>query len=245
MARNFDGSVDEAHNLSATGLPTAWPVTLASWVNMNSADLGTMICVGDDNTANNYIIIGADVSASDVTFFARKNGGGSEQGVSGTTPFSTGIWHHVVGVFRGDTDTEVYVNGISDGTSGTSATFPSGLDLYSVGHLRNNSISSSKLDGIVAETAVWDVALSDAEIISLANGLSPQGVRHDAIKFHAPLWGDSSPEIDLSVNDNKLTLVSAPPKADHAPVGRLVNMPIGNITGRKFNACLIDYVTTE
>ncbi len=44
--------------------------------------------------------------------------------------------------------------------------------------------------------AIWNVALTDSEIATLAEGVSPLRVRRDALVYYCPIGGQS-PEIDI------------------------------------------------
>ena len=45
-------------------------------------------------------------------------------------------------------------------------------------------------DGSLAEAAIWNAALSDAEVAALATGVSPLLVRPGSLVFYAPLARD-------------------------------------------------------
>lgn len=62
-----------------------------------------------------------------------------------------------------------------------------------------DTASSTKgyFDGDIAEAAIWNVALSDAEIAMLAKGLSPLRVRPASLVSYVPMNGAASPVIDI------------------------------------------------
>ena len=80
---------------------------------------------------------------------------------------------------------------------------------YMGGATNNNS-----MDGYMAEAAVWNVALTSAEVSVLSKGYSPLLVRPQSIVSYWPLIGRTSPEIDL-VGGYGMTLVNAPTTAAH------------------------------
>ena len=73
------------------------------------------------------------------------------------------------------------------------------------------------MSGRIAEVALWDVALSAAEVAALASGVTPLHMRPGNLVAYWPVWGLHSPEIDLTSNGNNMT-VTGPVKAGHAPV---------------------------
>jgi hypothetical protein len=67
---------------------------------------------------------------------------------------------------------------------------------------------------------IWNVALSDQEVASLAGGVHPTRMRPGALVAYWPLWGDESPAPDLHLIGGTrypMTL-SGTTKANHAPV---------------------------
>jgi len=46
------------------------------------------------------------------------------------------------------------------------------------------------LNGSIAEAAIWNAALTDAEIASLAAGFTPDQIRPQSLQFYAPLVRD-------------------------------------------------------
>ncbi len=75
---------------------------------------------------------------------------------------------------------------------------------------------TNAFDGFIGHGALWNVALSDAEIASLANpGVSPLRMRRDSLVAYWPLNGQS-PEIDI-VGRKDLTLFGAPTVAEEPP----------------------------
>ena len=73
------------------------------------------------------------------------------------------------------------------------------------------------MSGRIAEAAIWNVALADAEIAALARGIKPNHIRPGNLVLYCPLWGTHGPEIDLSGNGNDLTL-NGTGRANHSPV---------------------------
>lgn len=99
---------------------------------------------------------------------------------------SSGVWYHLAGVKSGTT-IRVYKNGVevgSDATLGSSSLRGAGVSY--VGYL---SGSSGPFDGIITEVAIWNVALTDSEIASLASGVKgiPLQIRPSNLTVYLPL----------------------------------------------------------
>lgn len=69
-------------------------------------------------------------------------------------------------------------------------------------------------NGYVAECALWNTALTDAEIESLAKGFSPRRIRPQSLVFYAPLLRNLQ---DLR-QGLALTAVNSPTVASHPRV---------------------------
>ena len=76
-------------------------------------------------------------------------------------------WNHFAFVSDGATDHTLYANGTSIGTSTTSKTLDSGLDTFTIGGSAN---FSQYFVGALDEVAVWDTALTPAQISLLSTG---------------------------------------------------------------------------
>lgn len=72
--------------------------------------------------------------------------------------------------------------------------------------------------GSIAEFGIWNAALSPGEINSLQQGVNCNLIRRDSLVGYWPLYGQASPEPDLSGNVNNGTVTNTT-AANHAPVG--------------------------
>ncbi len=101
-----------------------------------------------------------------VSFILREtNGSGGILSGVGTISLSDGIWHHVVAVRDNSTaDNIIYVDGIEQGRVNHTygAGFGSATAALNIGWLLSNSVSY--FDGLIDEIALYDRALSAAEI---------------------------------------------------------------------------------
>lgn len=102
-----------------------------------------------------------------------------------TTGLSSATWHCVVGVFTGNANRTIYLDGGSS-ASNTTSIAPTGMDSISIGR-NGDSTPSEYFDGKIAEVCVWNSALSPADIASLAAGERPSAISPANIKFYAPL----------------------------------------------------------
>jgi len=102
------------------------------------------------------------------------------------------------------------MDGGNKGTNGSSRT-PVGINTTWLGRFIDSS--PQRWSGRIAEAAIWNVALSDAEVASLAKGYSPLFIQPTALVAYWPLIGHATTEID-SVGGFGLTVTGAT-KAAH------------------------------
>lgn len=139
--------------------------------------------------------------------------GGADYIAETSTGFTINTWHHGCGVWAADNDRRVYIDGGSKGTN---------ADNWTVANIDRFRISASAdatpfgyFDGRIAEAAVWDVALTDAEVAILAKGYSPLLVRPASLVAYWPLIRDEDQD---RVGGYDLTAFNTPSIATHCPV---------------------------
>lgn len=196
MARDFDGTDDSIHSDSPP--VTAYPFTMACWFNVDNITTGhgLMHLIDKDTsgaTSHEWTLQAqGNVTGDPVGFFTRA--GGTGQNVVTTTGYSVSTWHHACCVGTSATSRAVFIDGGSKGTGATSLT-PAGIDRIAIGRRLYTTSPDGPCDGRIAEAAVWDIALSDAEVALLAAPVSPVMVRPESLVFYAPLIGRFDPEI--------------------------------------------------
>ena len=219
MARDFNGSTDR---LDVTIGSLSMPFTMAAWANFDSV------------SANNHII--SIAAGSDATYFGLRgldtanigalsfDGSGGIQAIS-TTSTSAATWHHTVGVYVSTTERSVFLDGGGKKTETTLDT-PTTPTEVAIG-VSADSTPIYFMSGSVAHAAIWNVELTDAEIATLATGVSPLLVRPASLVGYWPLHGNSSPEIDV-IGGNGLTLTGTSKVASpriYMPSAQILQFP--------------------
>ena len=110
-----------------------------------------------------------------------------------------------------------WVDGVSEGIDASSAGGFSFFDTVAVGESRDLTPGSA-FSGDVAEYGISSNRLFDHRATALAAGVNLRHVFGTNLKFHAPLWGLSSPEPDISGAQKDLVLTGGPIRANHPPV---------------------------
>lgn len=205
MARSFNGSSD--HLTASSAVVTAAPLTIAAWFYATAMGNQDVASIGDTAGDGNYFRLNLR-SVGGIEAWAN-----SAKAITSSN-WAQNVWSHACGVFTTSTSRAAFLNGASKGTDTTSAT-PAGLDSTSIGRLvrLNPTVFFS---GRIAEVGVWNAALSDDEVASLAKGYSPALIRPMSLVAYWPLIGHTSPEQDVR-GGTHLTVTGATAAA-HCPI---------------------------
>lgn len=200
--------------VAAAALATPTPITYMCWFNPTSTALGTATSIGDTNSAH-YVAIGQDGTGR--VFLETATSGPNTSDAFSTGTMSTGTWNHIAGVSSSVTSHIAYLNGTAGVTETTSVT-PVALDRTIIGHLFLNNTRISGSTGIVAHVAIWNIALSGAEITSLAAGRNPLTIQPNALVGYWPLAGNDSPEPDSVNITGPMVITGSPTKGASDPL---------------------------
>lgn len=215
MARDFPGGtgtylrVSAPHPLLDFG---GTALTAMAWVRPDNPVTGDMIFAKEDGSGNYW-----DFFLESSILQARVREASGSDIVTGTSTISTTHWNHVVMRKNGTgvNALEIYLNGVVEGqvTSNHAFDTSTGVDF----HIGARGQDDGNWDGWIAEVAVWDLALTPAEILSIYRGASPLGVQLANLRGYWPICGIDSPERDLA-QGQPATLSGAPPQVAHVPV---------------------------
>lgn len=207
MARDFEST--SAQFLTVDSAPvTAVPLTIACWFRPESVTDARLVTIVDKDVDTEAFSVEA---WSDTNLYASTSAGGGIGSAVASGPWSVAAWTHATAVFGAADSRTIYRDGGNSGTN-TDSFAPSGLDRVAVATW-GGSVTTSYFDGRIAEIGIWNVALTEDEAASLADGASPMLVRPDALVAYWPLIGRASPEIDL-IGGANLTVTGAV-VADH------------------------------
>lgn len=218
MAKVF--ATASSRQFTATAAPiTALPCTLACWVRNTGSGNRTAFSL---DTAAGSARVHIGVNSSDQAVATQSNSAGTTVNASLTSPTMTAsTWYLLAGVFTSDTLRDVYL-GTSTATNTTSNTFTA-PDTVRLGARVNGGVVGNYYDGRIEHAAVWNVALTAAEIEQLANGASPLLVRPNALVFYAPLITTATDASDW-VGGLTLTAAGSPTDADGPPLVSLLSV---------------------
>lgn len=215
MARFFDDASSE-YLENDTAVVGDVPLTLAAWIysdDVASGDDQSIIFVGDKDVSGAHFMLRYDATDPGDFILARHRASGPQgNATAGTVTVNT--WHHAAAVFASDTSRTAYFNGSPGSEETTNVTGAITPDRISIGRAGDSS-PGNHFSGRIAETAVWDAALTAPEIASLSKGFSPLFIRPQNLVFYAPLIRDE--DLDR-VGGLSLTAFNTPTVAEHTRV---------------------------
>jgi hypothetical protein len=215
MALDFNGTTQYLSRTSA--VVTGYPVTMACWANVDNltARHGLMQLRRSADGFSDIVLVADGASADKILAAVEVPPEGYDAAT--TAAFTANTWFHAAGVFASDTSRSAFLNGGSKGTDTMSLVLET-LNATQIGQWNyNDGVQLNYTNGRIAEAAIWNVALTDAEVSLLALGYSPLFVRPGSLVSYWPIIGRYSPEIDV-VGGLGLTLNAAPAVAEHCRI---------------------------
>lgn len=236
MARSFNGSSNGLRtNYSASAQITNWPVTIAAWVRMTSAPTARKLVVGiRDATGGTNNGIGIQIRGEseppippsgswDQPIAYIVSAGSTLVQALYTTP-SDGTWHLIVARFTSST-VEVMLDGATQiGSEVHSRSFPTVHEWMVGARILGSGTVDQYFGGDIGTVAVWTLALTDAEIESLAAGANPLNTHPAALVDFWPLVNDVANRLD---RNHDLGGGSSTHAATHPPINQLAGFQLG------------------
>lgn len=213
MARTFAAASAQALNATTSPIVT-YPGTIAIWCRPTGAGSSqALFSLKDSGAADDRdeVALSRDMGAAGkfLLYLVDWYGVGAYAQVA--VPYVLGQWHHVCAVLPSTASRSIFMDGGNKATNTTTVSGP-GYDRIGVGHIPQTTHFYANAD--LAEAAIWNIALTDADVAQLGLGLSPLLVHPEALVFYAPLLGTTSPEIEI-MGRRELALVNAPAVAPH------------------------------
>lgn len=187
---------------------TTLPLTLACWVRLTALPTGggTITYFGMYASAA-FDAYSLGYTDGDTGPYASARQGLSPEGKAKATALPTaGQWFLHVGVFNSTGSRSSFIAGTNKGTNTTSATVGA-LNRTSVGKFDgSSSLNPLAATDLVAHPAIWDIALSDADVAALAvAGTLPTAVQGADLVAYWPFAAVANPQPD-SIGANTLAV---------------------------------------
>lgn len=179
MAYTFNGS---NQYMTVPFTVSSYPLTFFARANPVSF-AGGPCAISLDNSGNAPNSIG--IYYSPATGSARAGIEPAGLYVNTTSTATLSAFSSLAGIFT-SSQVSIFLNGADKVTASHSSGFPS-VDRIGLGSSRYSGVQYNYLNGSIAEVAIWNAALTDAEIASLAAGFTPDQVRPQSLSLYAPL----------------------------------------------------------
>jgi hypothetical protein len=183
---DFDGTNDELRHAAA--VVSGYPFSACLWAKRADTASDAVFSLGVSGTVDNSFQIYA-FTGSEANVRVRTT---SEVDVATTGDVWTvdATWHHVCVVATSSSDVDVYFDGTK--TDGNPALTPAGMNVTMFGE---NSNDAADFTGSVGQAAVWDVALSGANVTALAGGDNPLAVSASDLVAYWPMTADATDSV--------------------------------------------------
>jgi hypothetical protein len=210
MARTFDDASSQYLELGSA-VVTDPPFSISAWFYCDDdTNWQTLVFLGDsaDDDADTHRLQLESAGASVV--MTSKHTGWKAANTS--VGYSENTWHHACGIVAATDDRSVFIDGGSKGTNNDNEVVE-GVDQTSIGR-NSDAVPDNYFSGSLAEIAIWNTGLSDAEAAILAKGYSPLFVHPENLVAYWPLIRDSD---DDYVGGHDMTAGGGPTIAAHMP----------------------------
>lgn len=208
MAYTFASSASQS--VTAGASVTALPLTMAAWFNRADLSANEVVLSLNATTGTNFYLM--QVRSTGLVWF-NINVGGALTAYNGSALHTANTWNHAAIVVGAANNRSIYSNGALDLNSTASNAEPSGINGTAIGARYASGVLGNFFNGLIAEVGVWNVALTDEEVASLAKGMTCDKVRPQSLVFYAPLVRDLiDKKGGLSITNNNGATVANHPR---------------------------------
>ena len=183
MAYSFTSA--SSQSLAASSPISGPPLTMACWFNVPSSGVTRSIFSlginGGTHRCNMQLL-----SSNVINFNTVGSSGTGGFTSAGPSSFNLNQWNHFCGVFPSLASRTAYLNGVAGTVNTENIVTQNTLTDIVIGS-RWATTLGQYTQGILAECGIWNVALTAAEIASLAKGMTCDKVRPQSLVFYAPL----------------------------------------------------------
>jgi RHS repeat-associated protein len=175
---------------SSSSLNIVGPITVEAWIKINAIGAPRAIISREafqqSGTGGGYLLSITDTGKVRLDLFQTHN---TYVNLSGATTITTGVWHHVAGVFNG-TQMRVYLNGVLDGSMSTTSGPTSGTGNFHIGRF-SYSFNPYYFNGLIDDARVSNTAVYTSNFTP-SNNLTATGSTKGLWKFDGQTVNDSS-----------------------------------------------------
>jgi hypothetical protein len=206
MSVVLNGSSQRLYAAAVPGVDC--PYTISVWFKSTSASAKQeTACLYNTALTRGYELFAEGAVAGDPVRGAQHLSGANFSNT--TTGYNTNVWQHACFVVTSLSSRAVFLNGGSKGTNTAAVSASTNINTVGVGAISTFYYFAGKL----AEVALWNKALSDAQVASLAAGAVPTDIEAANLTQYWTLLSDATD----TVGGVDLTAVGTPTydAADH------------------------------
>lgn len=182
MSRKFEAS---QYWRRTTAVASITPLTFSSWFWPVSTSINAVLmCISDNAPVAQNLIEMRHITTNTRAFVL---GSGNNAATTAANNVIGAQWNHAAAVFASDTSRFAYSNGVVSAEATASST-ASGLNTTIIG-ARGISTPDQLYNGYIGESAIWQAALTSAEITALYRGVPPYLIRPTALVAYWPMKG--------------------------------------------------------
>jgi hypothetical protein len=210
----YDFTTASSQYLSTASTPvTTWPITMACWFNpKDTATTQALLAVTKGGVAESRFVLIAAAAFGAVVRTNVLDSTNANFAVNSTASYSANTWNHAAGVHSANNSRIAYLNGGNSAQNTATSGSLSGINSINIGAQNINSLQTLA-NALIAEVGIWNVALTAAEIASLAKGMTCDKVRPQSLVFYAPLVRDlQDVRGGLTITNNNTATVANHPR---------------------------------
>jgi hypothetical protein len=220
----FDGSTQYGTAGDVLGFEYNQAFSISFW--FKSTDTGTRHIVSKTDGSSGWLLT---LAVGQVRWKLASSSGGSSCGIITTPTYNDGAWHHVVATYSASTpgsvaDMAIYI----DGSLATTTTESDPLGSNTIANSASFNVSgrtdgSALFPGSVDEVAVYNKALSPAEVMWIRNGGNPQDLKGVGAPTGLVSWWQCGENVVGALmpdqqGSNDITLVNSPTAQSDVPL---------------------------
>ena len=212
MAYDFNGT-NQYLSCAAPITGLVYPYTFACHFKPdNVTDFGTLVQINPAN-GNYWALFNAGSFAGDPVVANHSDQTATTGGAKSTAGYTANDFFHACGVFESTLLKKAYLNGANEGTNTVGIANETAATELLIGARRLNGALGTYYGGLIAEVGIWNVALTQPEIASLAKGMTCDKVRPQSLVFYAPLVRNlQDVKGGLTITNNNTATVATHPR---------------------------------
>lgn len=218
MSYSFDGNNDTMTGTFASTYSGS-TLTIALYVKITAHPLTNDVFLAYGNSASSandshYI----RTESTDNMWAMRSTDSAAASNLATVTLDIDNTWTPIVGVIAADDNRAIYIGSRSNaGTNGGTRNVADALQYIRVGEQLGGAADAV---GLIAEVAIWNSVLSNADIDAYMSGTPASSVAAANLVGYWPLSADNATQTNLGVDTSgDLTVTSATYSADHPTIG--------------------------